>query len=247
MPPQEPSFGAAFFMDVAPMRRAVLACCLLVLGALVSCATPVMVNPAADGWHKVALPGKKATVYAADLKDGRHAIRADADASASLWRRTVDIPPDRLNDVSWSWWIDGPIAEADLSDADRSDAPARVVFAFDGDRSTLSARTRMMFDLARAVSGEEPPYATLMYVHGHRHPVGTIVHSKRSDRIRKIVLEGDTSTVRQWREHRRNLAADFELAFGEPPGRLIGIAIMTDTDNTRSKARAWYGPIEVKP
>lgn len=229
------------------MRHVTHLSCILALGALVSCAAPVAVDPAAGGWHKVALPGKKATLYAADIKDGRHAIRADADASASLWRRTVDIAPGRLNDVTWSWWVDGPIPDADLSDADRSDAPARVVFAFDGDRSTLSARTRMMFDLARAVSGEEPPYATLMYVHGQRHPVGTIVHSKRSDRIRKIVLDGDATTLRQWRHHRRNLAADFEQAFGEPPGRLIGIAIMTDTDNTQSKARAWYGPITVNP
>jgi hypothetical protein len=27
---------------------------------------------------------------------------------------------------------------------------------------------------------------------------------------------------------------------------LVGIGLMTDSDNTRSKALAWYGPIELK-
>ena len=36
-----------------------------------------------------------------------------------------------------------------------------------------------------------------------------------------------------------------EKAFGEAPGHLVGIAIMTDTDNTRSHAKAWYGDIRL--
>jgi hypothetical protein len=49
--------------------------------------------------------------------------------------------------------------------------------------------------------------------------------------------------LRQWRDHRRDLAADFRLAFGEEPGPLQSIAVMTDTDNTGSSAQAWYGAI----
>lgn len=198
-------------------------------------------------WHAVPLPGKKPTRYVLESKDGRRVIRADADASASLWRRKVDVPAERLSDVSWSWWVDAPILDADLADADRADAPARVVLAFDGDRSQLPPRTRMMFELARTLTGEEPPYATLMYVHAHGVPAGTVLVSQRSDRIRKIVVDGGPSSTKQWREHRRNIAADYQLAFGKPPGRLVGIGVMTDGDNTRSKARAWYGPIELSP
>jgi hypothetical protein len=33
--------------------------------------------------------------------------------------------------------------------------------------------------------------------------------------------------------------------FGEAPGALVGMAIMTDSDNTRSRAKAWYGPVKV--
>ena len=42
------------------------------------------------------------------------------------------------------------------------------------------------------------------------------------------------------------IPADFRLAFGEEPGPLTSIAVMTDSDNSRASARAWYGPVELK-
>ena len=122
---------------------------------------------------------------------------------------------------------------------------ARVIFAFDGDRSRLSARNRAMFDLAQALTGEQPPYATLMYVWETRKPVGTVVVNPRSDRIRKLVVDAGPDHLGTWRVHQRDLTADFMHAFGERPGPLVAIGKMTDADNTRASAEAWYGPIEL--
>jgi hypothetical protein len=118
-----------------------------------------------------------------------------------------------------------------------------VLFAFGGDMTTLPARTRLMFDLAEALSGERPPFATLMYVWDATAPVGTVIVNPRTDRIRKIVVDSGPGELRRWREHRRDLSADFRLAFGEDPGPLTSIALMTDSDNTRSSAASWYGPV----
>jgi hypothetical protein len=41
------------------------------------------------------------------------------------------------------------------------------------------------------------------------------------------------------------VVADFRAAYGEDPGELIGIAVMTDSDNTGTEAEAFYGPIEL--
>jgi hypothetical protein len=41
------------------------------------------------------------------------------------------------------------------------------------------------------------------------------------------------------------LAADYRLAFGEEPGALAAIALMTDSDNTASRAQSWYGPVDL--
>ena len=53
--------------------------------------------------------------------------------------------------------------------------------------------------------------------------------------------------LNQWLEYERDIRADYERAFGEPPGALVGIGIMTDSDNTRSRTQAWYGPVRFVP
>lgn len=220
------------------MPRPLLAAVVAALS--IGCASP---PPDQRGWHAVPLPGKAPTQYAWTQKDGRAAVAAVSERSASMWRRRMDLAPPLLGDASFSWWVEDLIAEASVADADREDAPARVMFGFGGDIGRLPPRTRMMFDLAQALTGETPPYATLMYVWDPTAPVGSVIANPRTDRIRKIVVDSGPGGLRQWRDHRRNLADDFRRAFGEEPGPLVSIAIMTDSDNTRSRARAWYGPV----
>ncbi len=199
----------------------------------------------ADGWHPVLLPGKAPTRYAVTQKEGRWAVSARADSSASMWRRRVSVPAGQLGEARFAWWVENLPAGAHVGDVDQEDAAARVIFAFEGDLEKLSPRNRAMFDLARALTGEYPPYATLMYVWDSRAPVGSVVVNPRTDRVRKIVLDSGPAELGRWREHRRRLAEDFRRAFGEEPGRLVAIAVMTDGDNTRTLSQAWYGAIEL--
>ncbi len=215
---------------------------VLVLTGCASLTPQTAPNPDLE-WHAVSLPGKASTQYEAGHKDGRSAIAARSVQSASMWRRKLQRTPGQVSGVRFSWWVQDVMADASVADASREDAPARVMFGFDGDHAALPARTRMMFDLAEALTGEKPPYATLMYVWDAKAPVGTVIVNPRSDRIRKIVVDSGDGQLRRWREHRRDLAADFRLAFGEPPGALQSVALMTDSDNTRSAAQAWYGPV----
>jgi len=212
---------------------------------LTGCTTPPPVTGGA--WHAMPLPGKPATRYEPDHKDGRAAVRAVSDRSASLWRRRLDTPPGQIGEVSFSWWAQSLLEQASVADIDREDATARVVFGFGGDHARLAARTRMSFDLAEALTGERPPFATLMYVWDATAPVGTVIVNPRSDRVRKIVVDSGTEGLRRWRDHRRDLAADFRRAFGEEPGTLLSVALMTDSDNTRGRARTWYGEVVFHP
>ena len=189
------------------------------------------------------LPGKRPTHYRQEHKDGRTAVAARADGSASMWRRREARVAQSLGDVEFSWWVQALPVDADVSQADREDASARVLFAFAGDAARLSARNQMQFELARTITGEAPPFATLMYVWDAQAPVGSVIVNPRSDRIRKIVVESGSSGLRQWRSYRRNLSADFRRAFGEAPGALQALAFMTDGDNTQSQITTWYGDI----
>lgn len=211
----------------------------------VGCSTLVGPAPAnVAEWHAVTLPGKRVTVYRSEQHEGRPAWAARADRSASLWRRHVVHERQALGEVAFSWWAQSLPAQGDVSDAERSDAAARVMFAFGGDKQRLSARNQMLFELAHALTGEAPPFATLAYVWDASAPVGSVILDPRSDRIRKIVVESGIDGLRQWRHYRRNLARDYQLAFGEAPGALQAVAMMTDGDNTQSQLSTWYGDIE---
>ena len=86
-----------------------------------------------------------------------------------------------------------------------------------------------------------------MYVWCNKREPGTLITNARTDRVRTIVVESGPKKLGQWLDYERNIRADFERAFGEAPGALVGIAIMTDSDNTRSTTRAWYGPVSLAP
>jgi len=215
---------------------------LLLAGAagLAGCASA---PPAGDGWHDMPLPGKTRSRYRSVRKDGRDAIEATAHDAASLWRRRVRVPAAELGTVSFSWWVGALLPRASVADIDHEDAVARVIFGFDGDHGRLSARTRAQYELATLLTGEAPPFATLMYVWDGMAPTGSVITNPRSERIRKLVVDSGPEQLGRWRDHRRDLRADYQLAFGEAPGDLISVALMTDSDNTDGQARTWYGPL----
>jgi len=196
-------------------------------------------------WDVVKIPGKVATQYSVVRLSSRQTLMANASSSASMLRKDLRIEPEQLNAVNFSWQIQKLIEGADMAQRDFDDSPVRLVLAFDGDRSQFSPKNAMLSELTHALSGRPMPYATLMYVWCNQRPVDSVIQNPRTDRIRKIVVESGAGRLNQWTTYERNIRADYEKAFGEPPGALIGIGIMTDSDNTRSHAQAWYGPIQL--
>jgi hypothetical protein len=196
-------------------------------------------------WDAVKIPGKVATQYSVVKVSNSTRLMANALSSASMLRKDLRIEPADLNRLSFSWQIHQLIEGADMAHRDHDDSPVRLVLAFDGDRSQFSPKNAMLSELSHALSGRPMPYATLMYVWSNHRPVESVILNPRTDRIRKLVLESGGERVNQWLSYERDVRADFEKAFGEPPGALIGIGLMTDSDNTRSHAQAWYGTIRL--
>jgi hypothetical protein len=209
-------------------------------------ATP-WAHPHSSTWRHHALPGKRPSEFHYVRKDGRDAMAVTASSSASLLRKRVRVEPGELGSVRFSWMVPELIADADLALREADDSPVRIILAFEGDRSRFSPRDSLLSELARTLTGEEMPYATLMYVWCNKREPGTVVKSPRTDRIRSIVLESGSRRLNRWLDYERDIRADYERAFGEPPGALTAVAIMTDSDNTRARARAWYGTVRVLP
>lgn len=198
-------------------------------------------------WAHFKLPGKRPSQFDFAFEDGREAITAHAQSSASMLRQVMRVEPSKLGNIKFSWKLPDLIQYADMSLREFDDSPVRVVLAFEGDRSTFSAKNAMLSELAHLLSGEPLPYATLMYVWCNECEPGKVIMNPHTDRIRKVPLESGTSKLNRWMDYERAVRADFIQAFGEEPGLLTSISIMTDTDNTKSIARAWYGPIALVP
>jgi hypothetical protein len=204
-------------------------------------------NPLAAGWEHLSLPGKQPAQFKRVRLDEREAVAVTAKSAASMLRRKIRVEPQQLGRLRFSWKVPQLIAQGDLGVREKADSAVRIILAFDGDRSRMSARDHMLSELAHGLTGEPMPYATLMYVWCNQREPGSVIRNPRTDRIRKLVLESGPGKLNQWLEYERDVRADFRRVFGEEPGALVGVAIMTDSDNTRSSAQAWYGPLELLP
>lgn len=196
-------------------------------------------------WEHQTFPGKAPTDFAVVQQEGRPALRAKASSSASMMRSKLRVEPADLGRMRFSWKVPQLIPQADFAVREADDGPVRVVLVFEGDRRKFSPRDAMLAELVHAVTGEEMPYATLMYVWCNRREAGEVVHNPRTSRIRKLVVESGSGNLNRWRDYERDIRADFEKAFGEAPGALVGVGVMTDSDNTRSDVQAWYGPLRL--
>lgn len=191
----------------------------------------------------IVTPAKPRTHYRIVQLEGGSALEARAQQSASGLYRPMRIDLARHPMLEWRWKVEGLVPGADNRIAQKEDAPARLILAFNGDPAKLDFLERGKMRLAKALSGQDLPYATLMYVWSSQHPPETVIHNPHLSRIRMIVVDSGDADVGAWREHRRDVLADYRRAFEEEPAEVLAVGLMTDTDNTRERARAWYGDI----
>ena len=210
-------------------------------------ASPIGEPPA--GWQPLIIRRDKTlTHYSVAHKQvaakPTRVLHAAADASASgLWVPMPGAPS--ASSIAWTWRTDAMIPGADSTRADAEDAPTRVVLAFDGDMSRLPMKERMLAETARMLLGRDMPYATLIYTWDTKQPVGTVIANSHTSRVKKKVVESGPERLGQWLAYKRDYVKDYTEIFGEPPGKLLGVGVLTDTDNTRQRAEAWYGDIRL--
>ena len=198
-------------------------------------------------WEHRSFPGKKSTLYLATRVDGREAIQSESISAASMLRQQVRLEPAELGKLRFSWQVPELIVGADMRQRDSDDSPVRVILAFEGDRARFSEKNAMLSELSMLLTGEPLPFATLIYVWGNVSEPGSVIINPRTDRIRKLVLESGPGQLGRWLDYERDISADYQQAFGEAPGALVGIGLMTDSDNTRQRTVAWYGPMTLLP
>lgn len=161
--------------------------------------------------------------------DGRGdvVLRATSRDAASMLRRRVRLEPAVTPRVTWTWKVPALIPGAQTTVPGKDDAAARIYFFWNLERKE---------DLVRAYG--------LSYVWGQGPEPGTLRPDPGAARIGVFVLRSGASPGGTWQRESRDLRQDFRTFFGrEPLGPVTLVALLTDTDQTRGRATAWYGPI----
>lgn len=199
----------------------------------------------AAGWRPYVMrPDRIRTVYETVRRDGLTVLHATADSASSGMHCSVDIDPRATPWLRWQWRVEALSERATVADDDAEDTPARLVVAFGGDMDRLSLRDRIFFEQVEVFTGNVLPFATLTYVWDGQLPVGSVLPYARSGRIRYQVVESGARRAGRWLAYERNVLEDYTRVFGEPPsGHVSGVGLLTDSDDLKNHAEAWYGDI----
>ncbi|HEX5551032.1 MAG TPA: DUF3047 domain-containing protein [Nitrospira sp.] len=196
-----------------------------------------------DGWKPLTFKKvHKSTVYELVTDGAAVVVKATSDAGASGLTKEVKIDPSVFPVVQWRWKVENLLTRSDVTRKSGDDYPARLYITFEYDPEKVSFGRKLKYTAGRALFGDIP-IAALNYIWDTRTPVGTVVDNAYTDFAKMIVVETGATKVGRWVEESRNVYQDYKQAFGEDPPMINGIAIMTDTDNTKERAIAYYGDI----
>lgn len=199
------------------------------------------------GWKPLIFKDiKNTTHYSLVREAGRTVVKAIANRSASGLTREITIDSKEYPWVAWRWKVTNLLQKGDVRSQQGDDYPARLYITFAYDPTRLRVFQKLKYEAVKLLYGDYPPLAAINYIWDGRTPEGKMVSNAYTDRVMMIVVESGPSRLNQWVTETRNLYEDYRQAFGEEPPPISGVAIMTDTDNTRESATAYYGDIVFK-
>ena len=196
-----------------------------------------------DGWKPLTFPKvPKHTAYAL-VKDGNTVVvKAVSNASASGITKEVRINPKEYPVVRWRWKVENLLKTADVATKEGDDYPARLYITFEYDPDKVSFGKKARYMAGKLIFGDIP-IAAINYIWDAKAPQGLFVDNAYTDFARMIVVRSGPQGVGTWMEEERNIYEDYRKAFGGEAPMINGVAIMSDTDNTRESAVAYFGDI----
>jgi hypothetical protein len=136
---------------------------------------------------------------------------------------SVELDPAELPYLSWSWKVTRLPMGADFRKPSTDDQAAQLLIAF-SDRHVLS----YIWD-SNAPKGTMQSAGAIPLVH-----------------IVAVVCESGAAETNRWVNETRNLAADYQRAFGRPAPRIKGVRLQINTQHTGSRGESFFGPVSFR-
>lgn len=163
-------------------------------------------------------------IYRIETETGNRFLHAHADKQA------VHIGLEHVFDplnyrLRWRWRVLQLPTGADERDAALHDAAAQVYVVFDNQYWPR----------------------VIKYIWSSSLPVGTRFNNPLYSRGRIVIKRSGASNMNKWLEEEAILFEDYKKFFGDAPGKVQGIGILTSSDSTKSIAVADYDDFVLLP
>jgi hypothetical protein len=197
-----------------------------------------------DGWKPLTFKKvPRHTSYELVRDETGIVVKARSESSASGLIKEIRIDPKEYPFVRWRWKADNLLQKSDVRRKEGDDYPARLYITFEYDPDKASFTKKLKYKAGQAIFGTIP-IGAINYIWDGTTPTGTIVDNAFTDFAKMIVVRSGPAHLGRWVQEERNIYEDYKKAFEEEPPMINGVAIMTDTDNTREAATAYYGDIQ---
>lgn len=175
-----------------------------------------------SGWEKHEFEG--ITQYKlVKLKDVT-VLQANSKQSASGLVKKISINLDKTPYLNWRWQVKEPLYRMAENLKQGDDFAARIYVVIDG--GVLFWRT-----------------LALNYVWASQKTVNSVWDNPFTSNAQMIAVQSGDKHAGQWLSEKRNVKEDLRKVFGREFQFIDAVAIMTDTDNSKQQATAYYGDI----
>jgi len=201
-----------------------------------------------DGWEPLEFPKiDQLTRYELVAEDGKQVVRATTRGGASGLIARVNLQPSDSLVLQWRWKVSNVFDQGDAREKSGDDYPARIYVAFEFQPEKAGFFERAKRKAVELLFGETLPGNALNYIWANTLPEGEFVPNPYTEKTVMVAVNSGSEQIGEWVTIKRDIVADYRKAFGEAPPPLVGIAIMSDSDNTNEAATAWYGDIVLNP
>lgn len=187
-------------------------------------AGPVLFDGA---WKEQGFPFKRANSY---RQEGAR-LRVSSDRSVSILYRRLDGRERDAMRANWNWSVSDGVPPTDLARKGGDDRDLALYFVFVPEAEAAGLEKAGLTRLLANGSSR-----ALVYVRGGAHGRGRILASPYMGERGKTIVLRDSGTGAA--TEAVDLVADYRRAFGQAPGKLLGIAVSADSDDTGTSIRA---------
>ena len=172
-----------------------------------------------DAWALRQLGGET-TSYRAVREASGMVLRVESNNAATALYRRVDVGA-REAALTWRWKVERSLGHGDEKERRGDDYAAHLFVIFGSELFSRNTRA-------------------LCYVWAGREASGSRFRSPVVDEVQTIVLQSGDANTGAWVSESPDIGDDYRRAFGEEAPAISAIAIMVDTDDTGSRAVAFF-------